>query len=231
MLDVVAGTLGRDGTAAIPRRIVQYWNSPELPPDLLPIAHSWRELHADYEYVLFDDKRARDFISERFPAEILQAYIRARHPAQKADIFRLCHLCIHGGFYVDADDRCLAPVNTIVPEWADFVAYQEDYGTVGNNFLGVIPAHPVIRRALELASVALNRGDSDTLWLSTGPGLLTRAFAQVFAEAPDRSAFLHRTVVLERWRYHRAVAEHCRLQYKRSSLHWSRDAFHKRKNR
>jgi mannosyltransferase OCH1-like enzyme len=193
------------------------------------VTRSWREFHGDYDYMRFDDRSAADFISEQFSGEILRAYLRAPHPAQKADVFRLAYLCARGGFYVDVDDRCLASIRTIVPEWAEFVSYQEDYGTIANNFLGATPAHPVISRALELAALALNRGDSDTVWLCTGPGLMTRAFAQAFAEAADVPAFLHRNVLLERWQYHRAVAEHCRFPYKRSNLHWARDAFSKRK--
>jgi len=83
-------------------------------------------------------------------------------------------------------------------------------------------------RALELAALAVNRGDADTVWLSTGPGLLTRAFAQVFTETADVAGFLERNLVLDRWRYRRVVAEHCRVQYKRSNLHWSRDAFNRK---
>jgi mannosyltransferase OCH1-like enzyme len=214
-----------NGTPVIPKRLVQFWNSCELPPDLVPVMQSWKKSHADYEYILFDDKRARSFISERFPADILRAYLRARHPAQKADLFRLAYLFARGGFYVDADDRSLAPLSTIVPRRAHFVAYQEEYGTIANNFLGAIPAHPVIGRALDLAALALNRGDSDTIWLSTGPGLLTRAFAQVFAETQDRVTFLARNIVLERWHHQTAVARHCSLKYKQSNLHWSREAF------
>jgi mannosyltransferase OCH1-like enzyme len=190
---------------------------------------SWREYHPDHEFILFDDVSARNFIASHFAEDVLQAYVQARHPAQKADIFRLAFLLASGGFYVDADDRCLAPISSVVPAGAEFVSYQEDFGTLANNFLGAVPRHPVIRRALELGVLALNRGDNDTLWLATGPGLLTRAFAQVVSERADLESWLERTIVLERWHFHRAVAEHCRLQYKRSNMHWSRDSFNKLK--
>jgi len=35
--------------------------------------------------------------------------------------------------------------------------------------------------ALQLATEAINRGDDDLIWLATGPGLITRAFAQTLA--------------------------------------------------
>jgi Glycosyltransferase sugar-binding region containing DXD motif len=220
---------GRSATRAIPKRIVQFWDQPAPPPDLLPLMQSWRQHHPDYEFILFNDTSAREFIAANFSSDVLQAYVQARHPAQKADIFRLAFLCASGGFYVDADDRCLACVESVVPAGAHFVAYQEDFGTLGNNFLGVVPGHGVIRHALDLGALALNRGDSDTMWLATGPGLVTRAFAQVLAGSEDPDTWLERNIVLERWQYHRALAEHARVQYKRSPRHWSRDAFNKRR--
>jgi hypothetical protein len=48
--------------------------------------------------------------------------------------------------------------------------------------MAATPEHPVILGALELGAAAINRDDTDLIWLSAGPGLLTRAFAQVWAE-------------------------------------------------
>ena len=91
-------------------------------------------------------------------------------------------------------------------------------------------AYKIGRRFLEICwRPALNRGDSDTTWLATGPGLVARAFAQVLAESENPDTWLERNIVLERWQYHRAVAEHARVQYKRSPRHWSRYAFNKRR--
>ncbi len=229
LLAHLASDAGRATTRAIPKRIAQFWDQAAPPPDLLPLMQSWRQHHPDYECILFNDTSARAFITANFSSDVLQAYVQARHPAQKADIFRLAFLCASGGFYADADDRCLACIENIVPAGADFVSYQEDFGTIGNNFLGVVPGHGVIRHALDLGALALNRGDSDTTWLATGPGLITRAFAQVLAESEHPDKWLERNIVLERWQYHRAVAEHARVQYKRSPRRWSRDAFNKRR--
>ena len=63
--------------------------------------------------------------------------------------------------------------------YTTFVAFQEDFGTLGNNFLGAPPNHSVICLALRLCTEAVNRGDTDFLWLSTGPGLLSRGFRPI----------------------------------------------------
>ena len=98
-----------------------------------------------------------------------------------------------------------------------FAAYQESYGTLGTNFIGAAPNHPVILRALKLAAAALNRGDRDIAWLSTGPGLLTRAFVQRVAEVGAEEC-MRRTVVLELHALQRAVGVFCPARYKRTGI-------------
>lgn len=73
---------------------------------------------------------------------------------------------------------------------------------------------------------AINRGDNDILWLSTGPGMLTRAFAGLLAD-PGREplAALDDAVVLEQGELQRTVSIHCLVGYKNTERHWSRTAF------
>ena len=152
----------------IPKRIIQFWDTAEPPHDISNLMGSWREYHPNFEYALFNEQSAQEFIRTNFPMAVLRAFGRAQHPAQRADIFRLAYLCANGGFYADADDRSLASIEAFVPSDAALMVYQENYGTLGNNFMGASPKHPVITRALALATEALNRGDNETLWLSTG---------------------------------------------------------------
>jgi len=207
----------------IPRRIIQFWDSEVPPPDIRELIASWTTSHGDYEHRLYNEFSADQYLRARFPEDVCDAFDRAGHPAQKADIFRLAYLASDGGFYIDADDRCLARLNTFVPASAEMVCYQENYATIANNFLGAVPHHPVIVRALKLAVEAVNRGDRDVVWLSTGPGLLTRAFAQVAAETPSHD-WLKSARVLELWEAQRALGIHCPAAYKNTDQHWSRAA-------
>jgi tetratricopeptide (TPR) repeat protein len=228
-----AGLLSRPAAPAaksaegglIPKQIVQYWDAAAPPEHVAAIMQSWSEANPDYRYTRFDDKAARDFIAAHYPPDVVRAYVRARHAAQKSDIFRLAHLAAEGGVYADADDRCLAPIGTIVPPWAKLVLYQEHFGTIGNNFIAASPKQPLIASALDSAVEAVNRGDTDIVWLSTGPGMLTRVFARLLSEHPQRPAWLKQTVVLDRGDLFRAVAIQCQLQYKKTNKHWSRGAF------
>lgn len=210
---------------AIPRRVVQYWNDSEPPDGMLEVMQSWRDFHPEWDYQLFDDAKAQAFLRAHHPLDVLRAYMRARNPAQKADLFRLAYLVVEGGFYADADDRCLARLDSIVPSHVELAAYQEIYGTIGNNFLAAKPGEPVLLKAFEAAVEAVNRGDHDLLWLSSGPGLMTRTMAQFFSDPGEQDKLLSRALVLERSELFQAVAVHCRLSYKRSDDHWTRGEF------
>jgi len=218
----------RDGGGGIPRRVVQFWDSGTPPEDVAGLMRSWRAHNPGYEHHVFNEVTAHGFLAARFPESVPRAFLRAREPAQKADIFRLAVLAAAGGVYADADDKCLQPIDSIVPETAELVVYQEDHGTLGNNFIAARPGQKMLARALEMAVTAVNRGDGDIAWLATGPGLLTRAFGQRFA--PGAAVALPAgVVVLDRRELFQAVAIHCAAGYKRTERHWSNTAFARRR--
>lgn len=219
-------TLAAPGHAAIPRRLLQFWDAPEPPPDLMALMATWRENNPAWTYERFHVASAQEFLTEHYGREVLAAFRRARHPAHKADLFRLAWLHVNGGVYVDADDRCLAPLEAVLPPGRSFLGYQEGFSTISNNVLGAAPGHPVIARAFYDAVEALNRGDSDSLWLSTGPGLITRSFATELALSPMKTELWLRGVcVLERYELLQSVAVHCFARYKTTKNNWKRAAF------
>jgi mannosyltransferase OCH1-like enzyme len=209
-------------SAAIPARIVQYWDH-DMPPDVEALCQTWSELNPGFAYRRFSEAEAQAFLSETARPKVLMAFERAWEPAMKADIFRLAVLDGEGGWYADADDRCLAPIADLADQGHELVVYREDIGTLGNNFIGVTPGHPAIKAALDEAVEAVNRGDNDILWLRTGPGLLTRAVAFWLSERlPQRLAMVR---VLERHDVFERVAIHCAASYKHTKRNWFNAAF------
>jgi tetratricopeptide (TPR) repeat protein len=209
----------------IPKRIIQYWDKPEPPSEIADLMRTWKNAHPDFDYARLNDQSAQEFLAAQGMLDVLNAYRRAREPAQRADIVRLAYLAVHGGFYVDADDRCIVPLGSFVPPNAVFATYQEDFGTLANNFLGIVPGHPVIRLALQLATKAINRGDSDFLWLSTGPGLLTRAFAQVVSRAKSEMSEHAAPTIFDLGFIAQRIGLHCPVRYKKTERHWGRTSF------
>jgi mannosyltransferase OCH1-like enzyme/thioredoxin-like negative regulator of GroEL len=218
-----------DCGSPIPRQIVQFWDV-DPPEDVRELMTSWTQQNPGHRWSCFDDGRAREFLDKAFGGKVAAAYRHTQMPAQKADLFRLAYLAARGGIYADADDRCLAPLDSFVRPDATLVVHQENYGSIGNNFIAVTPDHPVILRALDLAVDALSRGDSDLVWLSTGPGLLTRAFAQEWASQRS-GGLLRRAQVLDLGHLQRVIGIHCPVRYKSTDRHWSRSAFGRNRRR
>jgi hypothetical protein len=215
--------------AVLPRCLAQFWDTPAPPADVTALMATWREKNPAIETARFDDAAARTFLRAHLPRPVLTAYLRVREPAQKADIFRLAYLTAQGGIYADADDRCLRPLEDLLEGGPELVLYQEDHGTLGNNFIAARAGHPVLAHALSLAVHAINRGDTDNVWLATGPGLLTRAFAWFLAQRGTDGVLPPGVFVLDRRELFRVIAIHCSAGYKKTERHWSNSAFGRRR--
>ncbi len=200
--------------APIPRMITAFWNTPDLPADIEALMQSWRARNPGYEWRRFDEAQARDYLAAKFPGPVLQAYQRVREIPQKADIFRLALLVAEGGVYVDADDRCLHPLDNLLPPGANLVLAQEEFGCAGNHFLAAAPGHPVLQAALRAVATAMNRGDNEIPWLLSGPGLVTRALAQHLATRGIAAGLPPGLALLDRRALGRAVASGCFAAYK-----------------
>ena len=207
-----------DGQAGgVPKHIIQFWDSSDAPEDIAAMMQSWRERNPDYNVRLFNDRTAHGYLQAHFPPSVAYAYQRVREPAQKSDLFRLAVLALEGGVYADADDRCIGPLAPLLGAQDQLVIYHEEFGTIGNNFVAAGPRHPVILNALGQAVNAINRGDADIVWLSTGPALMTRVFAQGYFSPGGLPG---RTRLLDRHGLGRVVAMHCTASYKRGVRHW-----------
>ena len=223
MLTSLAHAARIGGPRLIPKTLVQFWDEEALPDDLEQICSTWSLNNPGYHYKRFSSKSASEYLQRRHGAATLQAFLRAREPAQKADIFRLAYLFAEGGYYADVDDRCVAPIEVIDPGGRALLLYQEDIGSVANSFIGAAQNDKAIGEALELAVASVNRGDGDVLWLSTGPGLLTRVLGSM-ASRNDHNLFadVGAPLILDRNELFRSVRIHCMASYKQTRRHWTR---------
>ena len=141
----------------IPQRLNQFWDATEPPVDVRALIVGWHEAHPTWTVTLYDTGTARAYIERLGRTDWLQAWRFARQAAHRADLFRLIVLHEEGGVYADADDRCLQPLDGLLGD-AGLMVAQESYGSTGNNFIAVVPSHPVIRRALDDAVEATLSG-------------------------------------------------------------------------
>jgi len=207
---------------AIPFRICQFWTEADPPPDVLALMATWARHHPGAAITRFDDATARAYLQARFAPVVTQAFDSAREPAMRADLFRLAWLYAEGGIYADADDRCHGSLAPLLRPGLALAFYLEPWATIGNNFMAAAPRQPLLADALGRAATAVLRGDRDLVWLSTGPGMMSRCLAAAMVAAgglPPGVAIFDRPLL------HQRVAMHCFLPYKSGNRHWSQAAF------
>ncbi len=226
--DTNATDLSVGGAVApsIPRVICQYWDGAVPPGDIRSMINSWIATHRDYRHQLFNDATALQYLRDHCTPDASKAFQRTRDRAQRADLFRMAYLYTHGGIYIDADDRCRGSLEQLLKPGKTLVVFQEDYGSIANNFIAVVPGHQIIRRALDRAVEAILRGDRDIVWLSTGPGMFSRSFTAALCEqATPLVQALVNIEVPDRHQVRRALVPYCQAGYKRSPRHWQNIAF------
>jgi hypothetical protein len=192
-------------SADIPKVIVQFWDDPDrMPEDVQRCLDSWEPLQAQgFKRVLFDDDKARSFISETLGHPYVAAFDLCHHPAMRCDYFRLCYILTHGGFYVDADEiyqgtECnrffydnrlkIQPLcyDTITAKMINSDTFVRDHEYspewifyVNNNPIIAPANHPIIHLALERATRILLSGvERPEIQSTTGPGNLTASLVR-----------------------------------------------------
>ena len=216
---------GRDGVRSasqkIPAKIVQYWDQPEIPDDVLRAMLSWPRHCLGFEHQIFNDASAHAFIRRESGAHVAKAYRQANHPAMRADIFRLAYLARHGGIYADADDLCRRSIRDLLATGSGLIVQQEDLGSIGNNFLAAEPGHPLICAALETVVTNVLQRQGEVIWFVSGPGALTVEFCRLYRSELAATRVPDGVQVIDFYALQRHLSMHLPQRYKSTAQHWS----------
>ncbi len=204
-----------DPGAQIPRIIAHYWQGPEGPA--VPRARlRWAALHPDFEIRLFDEVSAAEWLHDAYGSELRRRFVLLAQPALRADLFRICWLASKGGVFADLDEFPRLPVTPWLENTRAVVCVERGFGTIANNFLAIVPEHPITLRALEFALASLDRTDTPYAWWDTGPAQWTRAaMAHRLTQPEDLSLRF-----LTQAEYGRRVSTNLPYPHKKSPDHW-----------
>lgn len=144
---------------------------------------SFLEHNPEYEYYLFDDENALEFICAFYP-ELALIYQQAKPGAVKADLWRLAVMFRYGGVYFDTDSSSVAPLRTIIWPNASVVTGLGVLGDFHQWALIYAPRHAIMKTALKYASYNLKRlysnQEGGRIVDATGPGALHNAVRDTF---------------------------------------------------
>lgn len=194
-----------DYRSTIPKVILQFWDNLDgTPKDVQECLDTWEPLSAHgFARLIFDDRKARRFISTQFGSTYVEAFDRCYHPAMRCDYFRLCYSLSRGGFYVDADEMYQgADINYLFDDCRlklQPLCYDTETGAMikpnvftkdqpnspnwifyfNNNPIIAPPGHPIIRLALERATrILINAKEKPEIQSTTGPGNITASLVR-----------------------------------------------------
>jgi inositol phosphorylceramide mannosyltransferase catalytic subunit len=186
----------------IPARIIQTGKS-KLPLILQSATTAVKLLHPAFEYVFFDDARVESFLAGQLP-EHRQAFESFKYPIQRFDFFRYLAVYSLGGFYLDLDiflarpleplrsSGCVFPFEELT--WLRYLCDRHGMDwQIGNYAFGAEAGDPFLAAIIENCV----RSARDPQWVkplmsgvppmchkdyyvlcSTGPGLVSRTFAE-----------------------------------------------------
>ncbi|CCH46649.1 Mannosyl phosphorylinositol ceramide synthase [Wickerhamomyces ciferrii] len=161
----------------IPKIIHQTYKDTNIPSQWQNGQQRCIDLHPDYQYILWTDDMAREFISEEYPW-FLETWDNYKYPIQRADSIRYFALSHFGGIYIDLDDACEKKLDPLLTVPA-FVRKTIPTG-ISNDVMGSVPKHPFFLKAID----NLQRFDWNylipyvTIMYSTGPLFLSVIWKQ-----------------------------------------------------
>lgn len=163
----------------IPHKIHLIWLGKPPTEEVNSVVRSWKEQHPDWSVQLWRNEDSEALISDirrQFP-NVGEAWDKAGHFAEKADILRYSIIYKEGGLYVDTDLPSFGHVREL-HQFSDFYACIEEtkYPRMicGNAALAARPDHPLVKRFLEEIKPREKNENKWTIIQRTGPELISR---------------------------------------------------------
>ena len=120
-------------------------------PSVVHLVKSW--LTPEWTYVHYTDADIIRFFKQHpipeFP-NVEQLFNSLKNGANKACFFRVYHMLVKGGVFLDSDAMLNAPIDEIVGEYSFFtVVSGAEPETVFNGFMGSTAGHPIVYEAVK----------------------------------------------------------------------------------
>ncbi|KAG7193426.1 uncharacterized protein KQ657_000844 [Scheffersomyces spartinae] len=135
-----------DRPQIIPKIIHQTYKTEEIPDIWKPGQKACVDLHPEYQYILWTDEMARQFILEEYPW-FIPTWDSYPYPIQRADAIRYFALLHYGGIYIDLDDGCERKLDPLLTVPA-FVRKTDPTG-ISNDVMGSVARHPFFVKVVD----------------------------------------------------------------------------------
>jgi mannosyltransferase OCH1-like enzyme len=178
----------QQATAAIPARVLQYWDPAPPPEEMVPWMQSWATVGMpDGTHEVADYDRGLAAVVEAAGDLGGRAFEASTHPAVRSDLFRYAELHLRGGWYVDAEHEALVSINDFFP-WKVQHAFviRPNTERYPNGFIGAAAGSPLMIDALHQACRNILDGVEISIMDISGPWMFSR-LVQQYMKSPTAS--------------------------------------------
>lgn len=148
----------------IPKILHQVWLGGEMPVEFRGYQKKWKELHPDWEYMLWTEENIINTPIFNFVQD-------AKQFSSKSNIIRIYAILNYGGVYADTDVDWNKNIDCLL-KFESFASKEIEGGWYGNAFFGAKKGHPWIKSQYnDLAKYV----EKDPPW---GPALMTEAVSK-----------------------------------------------------
>ena len=167
-------------------QLIQYWDQPEPPPELLARMERWKQLNPSWRYHRYDRDSAARLIGSIYGMALEDAFLDIRLPAMQADVFRIAVLNARGGLWIDAATTCRQPLDAWFNQRQPLLLLRrahQQHPKVWNGFIhAAAPGHPLLSAAWHRMASALLARSGERVYRDFGPGLLRDLMAGAAVE-------------------------------------------------
>ena len=127
-----------------------------LPALLEELGQTWKDLHPDWQYILWDDAAMEDFLRSNY-AQYADTYHAYPYDAQRWDAIRYLILYKMGGLYVDMDYECFKRLDPLLDGHVCCMGLEPTEHArqfklpyiVGNALMAAIPGHRYFKMIID----------------------------------------------------------------------------------
>ncbi len=152
--------------------LIQFWNDSTPPEDVSKLLRSTKAVNEGFSYSLFNDESALDFLEQEFDSTVKAAYLRARLPAMRSDLFRVAYVFQFGGIYLDAATHCFVSLKPFVGK-GKLTLMRKWHGGIWNGFISSPKGNAFLERILDNIILNINNESSQNVWQVSGPGVFS----------------------------------------------------------
>lgn len=161
----------------IPLNLYTCWHTKDLPPLMTANYEKLIYDNPEFNVYLYDEDECREFITNHFSTDVLNAYNSLIPCSYKSDLWRFCILYINGGIYLDIKYQCVNNFKFIALTEQEHFVRDRPEGHTYTALIVSLPKNEILLKCInQIVENVNNRFYGNTSLDPTGPGLLGSYF-------------------------------------------------------